>query len=200
MPPAIALALLVLPAEGRPLFYWGARPPVIAVSPAPSGGTEAQVTEVHAAVERNDLFLRFTFDRGVRDALYAKDGQPVSGRLRATLYLDADGDRKTGLDQGPADLRTGAEARLDVGVVSMGEDPDEKRPARALVTATLVGLTAEGRRRTLWRADDEASPQQVSAHGDVVEVRVPATAIRLLPRARFVLSSVEKVWDGWLTP
>jgi hypothetical protein len=200
MPPAFALALLLLLAEGRPLFYWGARPSVIAVSPVPSGGTEAQVTEVHAAVEQSDLFVRFTFDRNVRDALYSRDGAPVSGRLRATLYLDADGDRKSGLDEGPGDLRTGAEARLEVGVVAMGEDPDEKRAAQALVTASLIGLTADGRRRALWRADDAANPAQVSAHGDAVEVRVPGSAVRPGPRARFVLAGVEKVWDGWLTP
>jgi hypothetical protein len=200
MPLAFALALLLLLAEGRPLFYWGARPAVIAVSPVPSGGTEAQVTEVHAAVEQSDLFVRFTFDRAVRDVLYSRDGSPVSGRLRATLYLDADGDRKSGLDEGPGDLRTGAEARLEVGVVAMGEDPDEKRAAHALVTASMIGLTAEGRRRTLWRADDAANPAQVSVHGDAVEIRVPGSAVRPSRRARFVLAGVEKVWDGWLTP
>jgi hypothetical protein len=200
MPPAFALALLfLLPPEGRPLFYWGARPAVIAATPVPSGGTEAHVTEVHAAVEQNDLFVRFTFDRSVRDVLYSPEGQPISGRLRARLYIDADGDRKSGLDEGPGDLRTGAEARLDLGVVAMGEDAEEKLEARALVTVAVVGLTPPGRRRTLWRADDDANPQQVSAHGDAVEVRVPGSVLKLQPRARIVLTAAEKVWDGLLT-
>ena len=201
MPPAFALALLLQqPAEGRPLFYWGSRAAVIAAAPVPSGRTEAQVTEVHAAVEQNDLFVRFTFDRSVREVLYGRDGQPISGRLRATLYVDADGDRKSGLDEGPGDLRTGAEARLDLGVVAMGEDPEEKREARALVTVALVGFTTPGHRRTLWRADDDANPQQVSVHGDAVEVRVPGSVLRLEPRARIVLTAAEKVWDGRLNP
>src|SRR5262249_44244235 len=91
MSPAFALALLLLPPEGRPLFYWGARPAVIAATPVPSGGTEAHVTEVHVALEQNDLFVRFTFDRSVRDVLYSQEGQPISGRLRAPLCVAADG-------------------------------------------------------------------------------------------------------------
>src|SRR5262245_7373427 len=86
--------------EGRPLFYWGARPPVIAVEAAAAESVEAQVTEVHAAREKDGVVLRFTFDRPVASALYLPDRTPVSGRLRATLYVDADDDRRTGWSAG----------------------------------------------------------------------------------------------------
>src|SRR5512136_527624 len=149
----LAAFLAAASAEGRPLFYWGARHPVITAPAAATGGVEAQVVEIHAARDKDDLVLRFTLDRPVQDAIRLPDGSPISGRLRAILYVDADDDRRTGWDQGPNDLRTGADGRLDLGAVSIGEDPEEKRPAGVVVSATLYSLTIEGRRRTLWRGD-----------------------------------------------
>ena len=83
----------------------------------------------------------------------------MSGRLRATLYLDRDGERATGLAEGPADLRTGADLRLEVGVVAVGEDPEEKRAASALSPRTLVALAPDGRRKTLWRDRRRQEPR-----------------------------------------
>jgi hypothetical protein len=57
--------------------------------------------------------------------MYAANGAPVSGRLRAVLYVDADDNPKTGLAAGPKDPRTGADRRLEVGVIAVGADPDE---------------------------------------------------------------------------
>lgn len=195
----LALALLLL-ASGRPLFYWGARPPVIATETAPSQGVEAQVLEVHGAIDQGGgLVLRFTFDRSVRDATYLPGGAPVSGRLRALLYLDADGDRATGWDLGPGDLRTGAEYRLEVGVVALGEDEDEKLPAQALITAYVATLGRDGRRKSLWRGDDAAAPQEISVRGEWVEVRLPRE-VGVKGGARLVLTAGERVWDGRLRP
>ena len=80
---------------------------MIAVESAATGGVEAQIEEVHAALDKGALVVRFTFDRAVRDAIRLADGAPVSGRLRATLWVDRDADRATGLDQGPDDLAHG---------------------------------------------------------------------------------------------
>lgn len=194
------LLLLLAAVPGRPLFYWGARPALIATEAEPGQGVEAQVTEVHAALDQGELVLRFTFDRPVQDAIYLPGGAPVSGRLRAILYVDADADRTTGWDTGPDDLRTGAELRLEVGVVALGADPEEKLPAQALVTAFLAALGRDGRRKSLWRGDDESAPQQVSVRGEWVELRLPARGPVVGAGARLVLAAGERVWDGRLRP
>jgi hypothetical protein len=196
------LVLLLLaathPAEGHPLFYWGARPPIVTADRSSEKGVEARVVEVHAAVDSGGLVLRFSFDRGVAEALYLPDGAPVSGRLRASLYIDADDDRATGFDAGGSDLRTGADDRVDIGSVSLGEDAEEQRPASVLVAATVYSLTREGRRRTLWRGDDESAPRRVSAHGEWVEVRLPPDALAPRPRARLILVTPDGPKDGRL--
>ncbi len=197
---ACLLALLAAtPApEGHPLFYWGARPPIVAVETGTDKGTEARVVEVHAAVDSAGLVIRFTFDRPVAEALHLSDGSPVSGRLSASLYADVDDDRGTGFDQGASDVRTGADRRIDIGSVSMGEDPDEKRPSSVLVAATVYSLTREGRRRTLWRADDESEPRRVSAHGEWVEVRLPPEALTPGRSTRLILVTPAGPRDGRL--
>ena len=196
----LALLVLLAAAEGRPLFYWGARPAVVTAEVPPSAGAaEARVAEVHAAAEPKGLVVRFTFDRPARDAMQLPDGTPVSGRLRAVLYLDADDDRKTGLDQGPLDPRTGAEGRLEVGVVSVGEDPEENRRASAVLTVTLASLRRDGSRKTVWRADAESDPSEVSAHGEWVEVRVPAAAVEPRAPIRLVLAEGSRTFEGRLS-
>ena len=195
---ALLPAAFALLAEGPPLFYWGARPAVISVEEAaPGGGLEAQVQEVHAALNKGALVLRFTFDRPLREATRLKDGSPVSGRLRATLYLDRDADRATGLDEGPGDLRTGADLRLEVGVVAVGEDAEEKRAALPVVTVSLASLTREGRRKALWRADDSEGSRQVRTSGEWLEIRLPEEA-GVLPQARLILSLKDRALDGRL--
>ena len=197
MAAALGAVLLLLLAEGAPLFYWGARAPLIVVEGASGEGVEARIQEVHAALDKGTLVLRLTFDRAVREATRSPEGSPVSGRLRATLYLDSDGDRATGLAEGPADPRTGADLRLEVGVIAMGEDAEEKRVASALITATLAALQPDGRRRTLWRTDDASSPRQVSARGEWLELRLPPEA-GVKEKARLVLSLPDRTLDGRL--
>lgn len=194
----LALAL-VAPGEGRPLFYWGARPPAIAAEDEARGpGTEARVLEVHAASDKGDLVVRFTFDRPVRETLRLPDGTPVSGRLKAVLYFDVDDDTATGLAQGASDLRTGSERRLEIGAVAMGADEEEKRAASAVVSATLHALSSEGRRRTLWRADDENEPARVSAHGDWLEVRIANGLLGDGASLRLILASGDTLLAGSL--
>ena len=158
------------------------------------------MTEVHGALDKGQLVLRFTFDREVRSALYLQDGAPVSGRLRAALDIDADGDRATGVASGAGDLRTGADHRLELGVVALGRDDDEKLPAQALVTAALFAVAADGRRRSLWRADDAANPQQVSIRGEWVELRLPLDKVPARDGSRLILSVGDKAYDGRLKP
>ena len=192
------LALLAA-GEGRPLFYWGARPAVVAVEAAPAAaGVEARVTEVHAAAEAQGLVLRFTFDRDVLGAMRLPDGAPVSGRLRASLYLDTDDDRESGLAQGSLDPRTGSERHLEIGVVSLGEDPEEGRKASAVLTATLSSLSREGRRKVLWRGDADGNPTAVSAHGEWVEVRLPPEAVTPRAPLRLVLAEGDRAFEGRL--
>ncbi|HLA78844.1 MAG TPA: hypothetical protein VJU18_14800 [Vicinamibacteria bacterium] len=192
----LALALLAVAprpsSEGRPLFYWGARPPLLQVQGSAAPGPEAQVVEVHAAFDRGDLVLRLTFDRPLREAVALPDGTPVSGRLRAVLYMDTDDNRRTGYQAGPDDLLTGSEQRLEVGAISVGEDPEEERPAESLLAATLVSLSPEGRRRTVWRADDQAEPGRLSRHGEWVELRLPADLVQAGPGTRLVLAQAPR--------
>ncbi|HJS57376.1 MAG TPA: hypothetical protein VKA01_04670 [Vicinamibacteria bacterium] len=192
----LALAL-VLAAEGRPLFYWGARPALVTLKEPATRSEEAVVLELHAAPDQGDLVMRFSFDRPVREALWLPDGTPVSGRLKAVVYIDTDDDRRTGTQEGSSDLRTGAERRIELSALAMGEDAEEHRAATALVAATLHGLTQEGRRRTLWRADSEL-PNRVSVRAEFVELRVPADRVGAEARCRFILVSGEDVRDGRL--
>lgn len=197
----LPLLILLGAAEGRPLFYWGARPALITAEASPAAAAaDARVTEVHAAIDPKGLVVRFSLDRPARDAMRLPDGTPVSGRLRAVLYLDTDDRRQTGLDQGPLDPRTGCEGRLEVGVVSVGEDPEEKRAASALLTATLSSLLADGRRKTTWRGDAEANPGNVSAHGEWVEVRLPPSALPPKAPLRLVLAEGGGAFEGRLAP
>jgi hypothetical protein len=207
---ALSVVLVAL-GEGSPLFYWGGRPAVVVAGAAAARSPEARslearVTEVHAAIDRGEgagegaLVLRFTFDRAVGEALRLPDGTPVSGRLRAILYLDTDDDRATGFDAGAGDLRSGADCRLEIGVVSLAADAEEQREASALVSATLVSLSREGRRRRLWTADDDAAPSSLSAHGEWVELRVPREHAPVSPRARLILAQDDHNWDGRLRP
>jgi hypothetical protein len=196
---ALAFAAFLLTAAGRPLHYWGARPAVVVAEVQRGVGLEAQLEEVGLALDKGAFIFRLTFDRPVRDALYLKDGTPVSGRLHAAIYLDADDDRQTGLVQGPLDLRTGADYRLEVGVLALGADEAEKRPAQALVTATLASLQGD-KRRTVWRADDSADPQAVSAYNEWLEIRLPPGAFPAKEGARVILASGGRSWDGRYTP
>jgi hypothetical protein len=197
---ALGFALFLLASGGRPLHYWGARPAVVTAAEVQRGkGLEAQVEEVGLAIDKGALIFRLTFDRRVRDALFLKDGTPVSGRLHAAVYLDADDDRNTGLAQGPQDLRTGADYELDVGVLALGGDAEEKRPAQALVTVTLFSLHGN-RRRTVWRGDDSADPQAVSAYDECLDVRLPAGALPAKEGARVILAAGGRSSDGRFKP
>jgi hypothetical protein len=196
---ALGFAAFLLAAPGRPLHYWGARPAVVTAEVQRGQGLEAQVEEVGLVLDKGAVVVRLTFDRPVRDALFLKDGAPVSGRLHAAVYLDADDDRSTGLAQGPLDLRTGADFQLDIGVMALGGDADEKRPAQALVTATLFSLQGD-RRRTVWRGDDAANPQAVSAYSEWLDVRLPAGVVSPKTGARVILAAGARSWDGRYKP
>jgi hypothetical protein len=195
----LVVLLAALLAEDVPPFDWGRRLPVIVAGAPRRAGPEAAVVEVHAAIEGGALRLRLTLDRPVREVLYLPDGTPVSGRLRAALYLDADDDRKTGLDEGSRDLRTGAERRLDLEAISVQADPEEKRPGRGVVAATLRALTREGRRRVLWRGDD-TGVGGVTTGGRFVEIRIPAAHAAIAGRARLVLDAGGRTWAGQINP
>lgn len=194
----LLLAILLAPPAQGPGFPFGNRPPVIRAA-APGGGDEAAVTAVHAALDGADLVVRFTFDRPVQRAMYGADGAPVSGRLRAVLYVDADANPKTGLAAGAKDARTGADRRLEVGVIAVGADPDENLGATAVVTAALSDLTGK-RRRAGWRGDTTATPRQVSTGGRWVEVRLDGERGPFKGTARLVLADGERLVEGRLGP
>jgi hypothetical protein len=193
------IAALALPAA-EPGFAWGNRPPVIARAGAPRPeGQEAKVVSVHAALDGPDLVVRFTFDRPVQRALYGADGAPVSGRLRAILYIDADDDRKTGLLAAANDPRAGADRRLEVGVVAVGADPEENVGASAVVTASLSDLAGK-RRRSRWRGDAAATPRQVVTGGRFVEVRLMGERGPFKRTSRLVLAEDDVLLEGRLKP
>jgi len=194
----VILAALAVPAAQDPPFAWQSRPPVIRAAPR-AGGKEAAVSTVHAALDGAALVVRFTFDRPVQRALYGEDGAPVSGRLRAVLYVDADGDRKTGLAAGPEDPRAGADRRLEVGVVAVGANPEENLGASAVVTASLSDLQGK-RRRARWRGDAGATPGQVLTGGTWVEVRLPAERGPWKRTCRLVLAEGERFLEAGLGP
>lgn len=194
---AVALDML-LAGEGRPLFYWGAREAVVEAEPAEADPLRARAIQLHAALDGEDLVVRFTFDRPVADALRLPDGSPVSGRLAATLDIDVDDDRGSGLDAGADDLRTGADRRVELATRFLGGDEAERRAPAVLVTARLMAVARDSARRTLWRQDDSDDEGRLSWHGDQVELRVPAARVGLGAAARFILGDGERVRDGRL--
>lgn len=196
----LLLVLLVAQASGRPLFYWGARPATIVTHAAPGEGIAARVIEVHGIVDEGDLVLRVSFDRAVSDALHLPSGAPVSGRLRAALYVDGDVNRSTGWVAEPGDPRAGADYRIDLGVLALGADPDEGIEAQALVTVSAFALTSNGRQRLLWQADHGASPDQVSIRGDAVEMRILRDVVSVALRTRLALVVGEEGFEGSLGP
>jgi hypothetical protein len=196
---SLAFACLLLLAAGRPLHYWGSRAPIVVAEVQRGAGPSAQLENVSAVMTEGSLVLRLTFDRALHDVLYLKDGSPVSGRLRATVYLDVDDDRHTGADLGPADLRTGTDFELDLGAMTLGADPEEKRPAQALVTIALVSRQ-DGRRKTVWRADDSSHPDAISLYGSWLDVRLPKGALSPKSGARVILVSSGRSFDGRYTP
>lgn len=193
------LAALALPGAETG-FAWGSRPPVIArdTAPHPTRDTAA-VVSVHAALDGGDLVVRFTFDRPVQRALYAESGAPVSGRLRAILYVDADDDRKTGLLADAKDPRRGADRRLEVGVVAVGANPEENMGAQSVVTASVSDLAGK-RRRSRWRGDTAATPRQVLTGARWVEVRLLAERGPFKRTSRLVLAEDDVFLEGRLRP
>jgi hypothetical protein len=196
----LLLLLLLAQPLGRPLYYWGARPATIVTTAAAGEGIAAQVTEVHGVVDRNDLTLRLSFDRPVNDAVYLPSGAPVSGRLRAALYVDADEDLSTGWAVSPGDARGGADYRVDVGVLALGADPGEGIEAQAIVTASLFELTPDGRQRNLWRGDHTANPERLSIRGDAIELRLPGEMMHVTSTARLTLIVDDEAFQGRLKP
>ena len=193
------IALAVLPAA-EPGFAWGDRPPVIARPSGPRPQSDvAAVLSVHAALDGGDLVVRFNFDRPVQRAIYGESGAPVSGRLRAILYVDADDNAKTGLLAGAHDPRAGADRRLEVGVVAVGADPEENVGAQAVVTASLSDLAGK-RRRSRWRGDTGATPRQVLTGPRFVEVRLLAERGPWKRTSRLVLAQDDVFLDGRLRP
>jgi hypothetical protein len=193
------IAFAALPAAG-PGFAWGDRPPVIARPAGPRPRSEeAVVVSVHAALDGGDLVARFTFDRPVQRAIYGESGAPVSGRLRAILYVDSDDDRRTGLAAAANDPRSGADRRLEVGVVAVGADPDENVGAQAVVTASLSDLAGK-RRRSRWRGDTAATPRQVATGATWVEIRLLAERGPFKRTSRLVLAQDDVFLEGRLKP
>ena len=195
------MAALFLPA-GEAAFSWAGRAPAIVRTSKPPRDAQspvAAVDSVQAALDGGDLVLRFTFDRPVQRALYAADGKPVSGRLRAVLYVDADDNRKTGLTAGADDPRSGADRRLEVGVIAVGADPEENVGASAVVTASLSDLSGS-RRRSRWRGDTAATPRQVRTGASWVEIRLLAERGPFRRTARLVLAEDDVFLEGRLKP
>jgi len=194
------LLLTMLLPQGRPLFYWGAREPVVAPGVHSGPAEVAKVTEVHAALDGGDLVLRLTLDRTVETATHARDGHPVSGRLQALLYLDGDGDPESGQRGSAADPRTGAERLIEVGTLYIGEDEEEKRPAQVRVMVTISALDREGRRERLWSADHMEEPERFFLYGDRLEARVPAFQTAARVGSRIVYAAAAEVFEGRLGP
>jgi hypothetical protein len=193
-------SMALLP-QSRPLFYWGARTPLVDARDVEAPPEMARVRTIHAAIDSGDLVLRFDLDRPVRDATHLPDGTPVSGRLQARLYVDADADASTGLaGDATSDLRVGADRLILLSSLYMGEDEEEERPARALVRVAVESLDGEGRRRTLWARDHVGDPERFALHEDWLEVRLPVFQAGVREGSRFVYAIGHAVREGRLRP
>jgi hypothetical protein len=186
----LTASLVLLALQGPPLIYWGAHPAAIRVTEP----DQSSIEEVRTMRTADSVVLRFSWKLPVEDLVVTASGEPVSGRLRATLYWDVDGFPLTGIEMGRSDLRTGSEFRLEVGVVAMGEDPSEHRTARPLLVATLYRLNGRGGQAVVWRTDADQRPRNISARGTWLDLRLPAELINPSEDTRLVL-----VQDGVAT-
>jgi hypothetical protein len=191
-----AILALLLALQGPPFFYWGSRPAVI----VGASSAEPAVEEIHTVVVGDEVILRFTWNQPVEELLFSQEGRPVSGRLRATLYWDTDGTSLTGEDFGRDDLRSGADLRLDVGVVAIGEDPAEGREARPLVTAALYSLSRTTSQSLRWRTDSDVRPLTISRRGTWLELRIPANLLGATSETRLTLAQGGVATSGRFRP
>lgn len=191
-------ALLALLPQARPLFYWGARSPLVDARDVEAPPEVARIETIHAALDSGDLVLRFDLDRTVQAGTHLADGTPVSGRLQARLYVDGDADPSTGLGGEASDARVGAERLILLSTVYMGEDEEEQRPARALVRVAIESLDSDGRRSTLWARDHLGAPDRIVLHEDWLEARLPAFQARVSDGSRFVYAVGNALREGRL--
>jgi hypothetical protein len=68
------------------------------------------------------------------------------------------------------------------------------------VTAALYQLAPNGKRRQLWQSDDGSHPEEVSAHGEWVEARVPGNRAGIVRPARLILALGSQAWEGRFVP
>ncbi len=190
-----ALVCTLLLAQGGPLFYWGDRAPTVEMPRSRAAG-EPAIETVHAAREGADLLLKISYDRPLSEALQLSDGTPVSGRLRALLYLDCDAERKSGLEGREDDARVGAERLIEVGVMALGADEEEHLPARALVMVGISELLPRGERKITWQADEDTEPKVIALRGHSIELRLPSGLCLCGPRARLIVAQGGELGSG----
>jgi len=197
---AFLLSLALLP-QARPLFYWGARSPLVDARDVEAPPEVARIETIHGAIDSGDLVLRFDLDRPVEAGTHLPDGTPVSGRLQARLYVDADADTATGLGgEAATDRRVGADRLILLSTVYMGEDEEEQRPARALVRIAIDSVDHDGRRATLWARDHLGAPDRIVLHDDWIEVRLPVFQVGVGEGSRFVYAVGSAIREGRLRP
>jgi hypothetical protein len=185
--------------QARPLFYWGARSPLVDARDVEAPPEVARIQTIHAALDSGDLVLRFDLDRTVQAGTHLPDGTPVSGRLQARLYVDIDADPATGLGGDAAnDARVGADRLILLSCVYMGEDEEEQRPAEALVRLAIDSVDAEGRRSTLWARDHLGAPDRIVLHEDWLEARLPVFQAGAREGSRFVYAVGSATREGRL--
>jgi hypothetical protein len=192
----LALACMLLAAEAKPLFYWGGRAPTIEMALVVRSANDPAIETVHLAREGAYLLIKISYDRPVSQALHLPDGTPVSGRLRAHLYVDCDATRTTGLTGANDDARVGSERLIELAVMALGADPEEHLSARALVTVGVYELLPGGERKSSWQVDEDTEPKAVAVHGQSVELRLPAAMCLCGPRARLVLAQAGEFGNG----
>lgn len=191
-----ALACMLFLAQDAPLFYWGDRAPTVEMASRPASASDPAIETVHAARDGANLLLKISYDRPVSEGLYRPDGTPVSGRLRALLYLDCDSDRKSGLEGRDDDARVGAERLIELVVMALGADAEERLPARALITVGAYEVLAGGERKATWQADEDTEPRVIALHGQSVELRLPAALCLCGPRARLIVAQTGEFGSG----
>ena len=174
----------LVPAEGPPLFYWGSRPPVIAAERPAAAGVEAQVQEdprrpgqgrARGALHLRPLGAR-GHARGGRRALFRAGCGPCSSSTATRIGPPASTRGPTTCARAPTCAWRSAcsrSARTPRSIVRPW--PWSPPPSWA--------SSREGRRQTLWRADDaEGGSRQVRTSGEWLEVRLPAQPAVQVPR------------------
>lgn len=170
-----AVLLLTVLASSAALAR-GTAPGVIRYHPPPDPEERPLPVEIYAAPQGSDYALRVEFDK-------LPWGDQCKRRCaNATLFLDTDDNRNTGLDLGPKAKETGADLAITITGVRQYKEHSADTFLKVRVRR-LSAVASVGAGDTLAELDHRHDPERIQSDGTRVYARIDGTDPRI-PTAR----------------